>query len=323
MDILITGGTGFFGKALLPYLLSILSARGSDFSLTVLSRHPESFLLSNPQFLNCPNLVLHQGDVLDKHSLPQSKKYSYIIHAATDSTHGPKLSPLSRFDQIVTGTNNLLDYSVRHDVKRLLYVSSGAVYGSQPADLMCLSENWLGSPNLADPAFAYAHGKRAAEHLCHLFHDSFGIEVVIARCFAFIGPSLPLDVHFAIGNFIRDALFSEYISVYGDGSPVRSYLYQDDLAHWLWTLLAEGIPGDTYNVGSDKPISISQLAYLVRDLIAPDKLVKIQHLSCCTGDRSRYIPDITKARRELNLDVTTPLRDAIIKTARAHQVLIT
>jgi len=320
MNILITGGTGFFGKALLPYLLAVIPSRLSDFSLTILTRRPEAFLRSHPQLCDNPCVTLHKGDILHLDSLPQSKTYTHVIHAAADSTNGSSLSPLSRFDQIVRGTHNLLDFSVRNDVKQFLFISSGAVYGTQPPDLYSLSENWSGYLNLANPSLAYGHAKRAAEHLCHLFHNTFGLEVVIARCFAFIGPDLPLGVHFAIGNFIRDALFSSIIKVSGDGSPVRSYLYQSDLAHWLWTLLIDGRPGEVYNVGSDEAITIYQLAHLVRDLISPEKTVQIVGYNQSNTERSRYIPDITKAQVMHSLNVTIPLQDAILRTARAHHL---
>jgi len=319
MDILITGGTGFFGKALLPYILSFLPSTCPEFTVTILSREPDAFLRLNPRLCANPHLTLHKGDILCPESLPQSKIFSHVIHAAADSTIGPNLSPLSRFDQIVRGTLNLLEYSAGHKVKRFLYVSSGAVYGTQPPDLYSLRENYLGNLDIADPALAYGNGKRAAEHLCYLFHNSHGIEIVIARCFAFIGPSLPLDVHFAVGNFIRDALFSDSIHVLGDGSPVRTYLDQDDLAHWLWTLLVNGYPGHIYNVGSDEAICIYDLAHLVRDLIAKDKHVQISSSAQSDTVRSRYVPDITKACRSHDLIVTIPLHDSILRTARAHR----
>lgn len=74
--------------------------------------------------------------------------------------------------------------------------------------------------------------------------------------------NLPLNAHFAIGNFIQDAISAEQITVAGDGTPLLTYLDQSDLAHWLWTLIIEGLDGETYNVGSDRVISIAELALL-------------------------------------------------------------
>jgi len=133
-------------------------------------------------------------------------------------------------------------------------------------------------------------------------------------------PDLPLDAHFAIGNFVRDALWGEEIVVKGDGSPLRTYLDQNDLADWLMTLLEKGRPGEAYNVGSDEVISIADLAYLVRDLIAPEKPVRILGKPDPAQARNRYVPDIRKARGELGLGVTISLAESISSTAGAHRV---
>jgi dTDP-glucose 4,6-dehydratase len=89
-------------------------------------------------------------------------------------------------------------------------------------------------------------------------------------------------------------------------------MHQNDLAHWLLTLLQSGKAGDAYNVGSDEAVSIAELAYLVRDTLSPQKKVQINgELLADNVNRSRYIPDILKAQNELGLKVTVPLADAI------------
>jgi dTDP-glucose 4,6-dehydratase len=147
--------------------------------------------------------------------------------------------------------------------------------------------------------------------------EQHGLETVAARCFAFVGPDLPLNVHFAIGNFIRDALTADAITVSGDGTPLRTYLDQSDLAHWLFTLLQHGHPGHAYNVGSDEVISIADLAFLVRDILAPHKPVHILGQPDPDAARNRYVPDIRKAQQQLGLSATVPLAEAILRTGAA------
>jgi len=143
--------------------------------------------------------------------------------------------------------------------------------------------------------------------------------MVIARCFAFVGEDLPLDVHFAIGNFIRDALWGEEIVVGGNGSPIRSYLDQRDLAEWILALLVRGVPGRSYNVGSDEAISIANLATLIRDLIAPGKPIRTLKRPETGPSRNRYVPSVERAREELGLRVQIPLSQAILAVAEFHR----
>ncbi len=326
---LLTGGTGFFGRALLQYWGDCFLAQHPTPTVTLLSRAPDAFLRQAPNLAQQPWLRLVQGDICDAASLPQGVAFTHILHAAADSTLGPRLTPLQRYDQIVNGTRNLLSLAVQCQAQRFLLTSSGGVYGNQPNPAnpatnaananIGVREDWHGMPDPLNPAHAYGVAKRAAEHLCALYQEQFGLPTVIARCFAFVGPDLPLEVHFAIGNFIRDALWRDAITVAGDGMAMRSYLDQHDLAHWLHTLLHHGHAGQAYNVGSDQAISIADLATLVRDTLAPNKPVQILGTPDPTRLRHVYVPNIDKIQRDLDVHITISLADSIRHTGRLAQ----
>jgi dTDP-glucose 4,6-dehydratase len=154
-------------------------------------------------------------------------------------------------------------------------------------------------------------GKRAAEHLCALYSNAYGFDVVIARCFAFVGRDLPLDVHFAIGNFIGNALQGKDIVIKGDGSPIRTYMDQRDLAVWLMQLLVSGKNNNAYNVGSDQAITIANLAKLVKEVVAPKVNILIEKQESSSSNRNLYVPSIEKAKQELGLVRCHPLALAI------------
>ena len=317
--IFLTGGTGFFGRALLRHWTDREQNGEEVPRVTLLSRDPNRFAAQYPELVAHQWLQLVQGDVCTPDSLPRGQAFTHVLHAATDSTNGPSLTPMTRYDQIVNGTRNVLDLAVASGAPRFLLTSSGGVYGSQPPDMDQITEEFSGMPDPLNPDNSYSVAKRGAEHICALYRDRFGVETVIARCFAFAGQDLPLDVHFAIGNFVLDALCSEEISVRGDGSPLRTYLDQEDLASWLLTILERGRSGEAYNVGSDEVVSIADLAHLVRDLIAPEKPVKVLGKVDQSTARYRYVPNIGKVRSELGLDVTISLAESIQRTAQMHR----
>jgi dTDP-glucose 4,6-dehydratase len=259
-------------------------------------------------------LAFHQGE-MDRFQFPTGA-FTHVIHAATENypaTVGPEC--LAVFDRNIQGTRRVLDFACSCGVRRFLLTSSGAVYGRQPSDLPCVPEEYAGGPDPLDVHLGYGQGKRVSEYLCALYAASHDLEIAIARCFAFVGPYLPLDSNFAIGNFLRDALAGGPIKIQGDGSPRRSYLYAADLAIWLWTILLRGTPCRAYNVGSDVEVSIAELAKKVVAVVNPQAEV---HIALpCDPNRpvARYVPAIRRVREELGLDVFVALDDAIARTA--------
>ncbi len=203
---------------------------------------------------------------------------------------------------IVDGARHVIDFARARHIPTILFTSSGAVYGPQAApvaeDAPCL------------PATAYGRGKLAAERM---LLDS-GLDVRIARCFAFTGPYLNRRIHYAIGNFIQNVLNDKPIIVKGDGTPLRSYLYADDLIDWLLAILAHGASGRIYNVGSPEAISIRDLAFAVRAALGGTNEIRI--LGTPTGRPPQvYVPDTARIMSELGVRVTTPLADAIRRSA--------
>lgn len=319
-NIFITGGTGFFGCCLLGYLHYLEQHYRLDVSATVLTRDRQAFAAryGNDAYLReTSSIRFVEGDVRD-FAFPDGT-YTHVIHAAHTSAHATfnHEDPLVQFDIACTGTRRVLDFAVQAGVRRFLMLSSGSVYGPVPADMQRTPEEFSGAPIPQDVGAALNHGKRTAEFLCAYYRQRYGLETATARCFTFIGPGLPLDIHYAVGNFIRDALWGEEVIVKGDGRAVRSYMDVTDLLVWLLVMLVRAPSGAVYNVGSDQPVSILELATRVRDLLAPGKPVRVLGTASGNANRNIYVPDISHARTELGLDVWTTLDDAIEATARA------
>jgi len=315
--LFITGGTGFFGRWLLDYLAYAHDRYELDVAVTVLTRDRTAFVrthLAVEHLLDHPAIRFVEGDVRG-FDYPAGR-FSHVIHGAHTSARATfnREDPLIQFDTACKGTRNVLDFAVQAGVQRFLMMSSGSVYGPLLAGMTHIPEEFSGAPLTCDVGAALNHGKRAAEFLCAYYGQRHGLETVVARCFSFIGPGLPLDIHYAVGNFIRDALWGEAVVVNGDGSPVRSYLDVGDWVVWMLVMLTRAVAGSVYNVGSDATISILDLAMCVRDLLAPDKPLRVLGHDGATFGRSVYVPDIARART-LGLDAWTPLDDAIRATA--------
>lgn len=301
--IFITGGTGFFGKSIFS---EWQHTPRHNTELVILSRNSDAFLAVNPSFQGMLGVSFINGDVRN-FAFPDGD-FSAVIHAATPATQFINDAEMSSI--ILAGTKRVLEFCKIRSIQKLLYISSGAVYGEMPAGIKQMVESMP-----CQPQTVYGKSKLQAEHLCL---DS-GIECRIARCFAFVGEYLPLDLHFAVGNFILDCLHRRPIHIKGDGTALRSYLYARDLVRQLWALLDCAELQRIINIGSDQAISIRALAELVRDCAETKNEIIVSNLPGVDRTASCYIPDISLARELLKIGELTSLENALQQVIRFHQ----
>ena len=200
---------------------------------------------------------------------------------------------------ILDGTKHVAEFAKVAGCRKVLFTSSGAVYGPRTAP--------ASEEDDCRPFTAYGKGKLEAEKIL----IESGLEAKIARCFAFVGPHLNRNIQYAIGNFIQNCLDGNSIVINGDGTPLRSYLYADDLVEWLFAILERGENGRPYNVGSDCAVSIRELAEIVRNALGSKSEIIVKGTPKADEKPLVYVPLIERARSELGLEVKVSLEDAI------------
>jgi len=313
--VFVTGGTGFFGVWLLSAFAHARTRLGHRIDLTVLTRSAARARAAHGAMLEAAGAAIVEGDTRS-FTFP-SGSFTHVIHGAVSASAELNANaPREMFDVNVEGTRRALDFAEAAGATRFLLVSSGAVYGAQKTSHV--AEDADTGPDVLDPANAYAEGKRAAELLACV--SARACELTVARGFAYVAPYLPLDLHFAIGNFLRDAMRGEPIRILGDGSPYRSYMYGTDLAAWLWTILVKGRHRTAYNVGSEDGRPLREMAERVAALTGvPVHVAKTPPEGQVP---SRYVPSTRRAREELGLELRVELDEALRRTLAFHRATL-
>ncbi len=304
--LFVTGGTGFFGRWILSLFVRANDELDCRATAIVLTRDVGRARQQLGPLAEHDAIVLHEGNVVD--FAEPTGQFDYVLQMAGEP-HGPRYesNPVALAAEMVAGTRRVLQFAAATRAARCLFISSGAVYGPQ-SDRECIDEDTPPRPEPSASRRAYAEAKRIGEEIAL----ASGVPTIIARPFAFIGPGLPLDSSFAASQFLSDGLAGRPIRVQ-HGNVVRSYLDAADLAEWLWTILMRGQPGRAYNVGSDVPTTLSQLAHTVAEQCGAN--VKIDDESIA----ERYVASTKRASEELNLSQTINLLTAVKRTVSWHR----
>ena len=302
---LLLGASGFVGRSLLDVVHS--QAAESTSLYCVSSRSVKLDEIYKREWL--------VWDVLEPS--PFQFSCNLIIHAATPASAELNSSDPDKMYQLnVQAMVNVVEFAARQQQPPVvLFTSSGAVYGDPPLSLEGFPEDWPTARLSSERSSAYARGKIEAERILQEATKGGKCIGLIARMFAFSGVYLPLDKHFAIGNFVRDVVKSRAITIRSDGSSIRSYMDGKDMASWLLRIIEAGSPDEIYHVGSERSISIRDLASLVseRYQLLTDNETSIEILGEISplDGVSRYVPSTKWTRERLNLTETVSLEASI------------
>lgn len=317
-EFLILGGTGFFGQTLLTQLVETLDTHGLNARLVIPTRNISRAQALAPAYRH-PAVTLVPADFLQQDHLEGARRPDYILHMAATAardTHA-RVAQSTKLDLLIHATRAACKVMAAKTPSRVLLTSSGVIYGpTLPA--AGFREHDPPSIDHLNPASALAMGKLTAEHMLASFCHEHRVPFCIARCFTFIGPGLPTDIHYAIGNFVADAVAGRDIVIRGDGQDVRSYMHIQDAIRWLCHMLFEPDAPGIMNVGSSQTISIAALAQRVAALVNPQAKIHILGQAPVADNyrRTDYWPN-TDLAASRGLKLTIGLDEAIVELAAA------
>lgn len=281
-SVLITGAAGLIGSYLTDVLLAYNQRVNANISIYALG-------LSNAKMqerfkgFKTDKLIFIEHNVND---LPKFDfRADYVIHAASNAFPAVINSdPVGTIMSNILGTKYLLDYAQTHGTKRLLYISSGEVYGQGDLNLAEFTEDYSGYVNPIQSRSCYPNGKRTAETLCVSYTQQFGLETVIVRPSHTYGPNATSADNRANVQFVNDALAGRDIVMNSAGTQMRSYTYISDCVSGILTVLLNGKSAEAYNIANkNAKITIAGFAQEVAKqtsgkvvFVEPDKVALAQ-----------------------------------------------
>lgn len=310
--VLVTGGTGFIGSALVKRLV----ADGHDVRVFDNNSRGVAERLNDV----ADKIELVEGSVCDAEKTNEvTKGCEVVFHlAAVNGTENFYESPERVLEVGVKGTINTMDAAIAHKVKRYIFASSSEAY-QQPTHIPTGETERLTVPDVTNPRFSYGGSKITGELLTLHYLSKHGVEGIIFRPHNVYGPGG--DTQHVIPEFIEriKKLSGESdecplpFPIKGDGMQTRSFSYIDDTVEAIMLILEKGKAGEIYNIGSDEEVSIKELAEKVGKVMGVD--LKVVPGELPTGETSRRCPDISKLQ-SLGYEQKVDLEEGLKLTLR-------
>lgn len=309
-SILILGGTGLFAKELIPKLIYFIDKKNIKTKIYITTRSKKKAVEFIPETKKS-YVKFISIDFLLENKIKEDINPKYVLHMATTTAHETynNISQLSKFIVLKNSTEALSKIIEKNQVKRVLFVSSGVAYG----DIEEFKETYKSNLDLLDPKNSLAFGKLYSEFYLNSVCENHNTELKVARCFSFISKYLPIHIHYAVGNFVRDALCKEAIVIKSDGKDIRSYQDLSDSVEWLAFMLIKEFDYKIINVGSDESISILNLAKKIKSLLNPKAKIIVENkmMPDDNARRRNYVPNLKRAHK-LGLCQRINLEESII-----------
>lgn len=317
-SILVTGGTGFIGSALIEKIANNYAQEKIKLNIDVISRKRSEIV----EYSQDISITFHSQALESLTSLPASE-YEFVIHAASPTPmerFSGSVSELDRFKSVIQGSLALLNLFTKINIKKLLFLSSGAVY--KQGDLDLPDEKYHMAPSTLDNFAFYSEAKRAVETLCYLTSQKNNFEFVIARVFAIVGPGMYLedDSNYIFSNFIKDAYNGTPYKINGNHKSIRSFMHIADCVDVLMLILKNGRHNNIYNVGSDEAVSLARLAKIFNKSLDLNRPLNA-NLNESISEKSIFVPNIDKIKKEFNWFPKYTLADCIKDTYTHYQAL--
>jgi len=292
-NLTIIGGSGFVGKSIVDSFNNGTIEKFKIKKINIICRKPSKIKKIKSLGLNKINII--QGNICKIKKLPKSDVVIYAAESSNTQNYKNNKNFVGNHKKAVKNFCKIIKKMKRIKV---LYVSSGAVY-----------RNKISNSDLKKFKHTYSDLKIYTENQIRKL-GNFKIKTSIARCFSFVGPRLLDYDHYAIGSFINDGLNKKFIKVKAKQYVVRSYMYSDDLAYWLIKIADKSnIKCPVYNVGSDQPVELGELAKIIGKIFDKPVLIKRKNKKV-----DKYVPNIGKAKKNLNLRINFNLMQSIYYT---------